>query len=329
MFQRLPAEKVPFLYALVMENPLGSRVAIPISEMISTSQYGRETRHWLSVICDTARDNSIPFKPTRVESDMSFTILQSVSAVLNNTDLKGYLQWCWEVQTEKLSTKQINSKVILHVCVAHMMKIFSRQASKCVNDKSLRQFILYSMGYLVNLSDLSDIRCFFQLFCTVLESSFIDDVVQRSIDELVSLVKGDFKEEDLDADQGSSNNMTIDMPTEQTMRASRFYAMSREVQKNRHVCTTGTTPNPYYNPEFLENLTKNQMGLLPLWTGLMLGDLKQYAANADHEQAPHAKLFGQRASTAHVENYFKNVKGEIIKYHWPCKCNFLTQVELI
>ena len=310
LFQRIPDEKSAYLYSLVMRHPLGNRVAIPVAEMVSTSQYGREIRHWLSVIKDTARFHGIRFQPAKIESDLSFAILQSSCAIFNMCDLKSYMQWCWELHSKHLSRAEIKAKTVLHVCVAHMMKIFSRQAAKSVKSKNLRQFILYCMGFMINLGDMNRIKGLFQLLCMVLGSAAINGAVQTCVDELQAIVKGDLQVMDSTEEELSHQKQTYDDTAEPGLRSTRFYNAFAAIHDLRYVCMNTPTPNPYYAPQFLDDLLRNQMGLIPLWTGLMIGDIGQYATDVETVQSKTGESrIGLRASTSCVENYFRNIKG--------------------
>ena len=68
--------------------------------------------------------------------------------------------------------------------------------------------------------------------------------------------------------------------------------------------------NRYHCPEILKVLLGNYMGIFPLWSGAMLGDLRRYAR--DKTLDPDTSEEQNRDTNCHVETWFGIVKHSIL-----------------
>lgn len=309
--QNIPDQKSVFLYSLVWKHPISGRVAIPAAEMISTDQHSREIQHFLSCVCDSARENGFLFKPHKIESDLSFAILQAECQTFNGCDVRGYLDWCWRVHRGEMTTQQIKSKTIIHTCAAHCIKMFSRQLAKYVASLKLRKFILCCLGQFLNLTKLPEIRGFFKLLCTVLGSPDLDKRVEAGLALLqIYVQKGVTVEID---EQTVSDPESIQSFA--GVRKSEFYRFCYTIYANRHIAVDTGKPNNYYCTEFMQVFLDNYTGLMPLWTGLMLGGVSSLGNDSSGDVSTKRIPEVTRDSTSCVENYFGNLKGTVIHAH--------------
>ncbi|RXN22571.1 Ubiquitin-like-specific protease ESD4 [Labeo rohita] len=69
--------------------------------------------------------------------------------------------------------------------------------------------------------------------------------------------------------------------------------------------------NLYYCPEVITFLLDNYMGVYPLWSGVLLGDLKRYAF--DMAELPIPEHHKKRDTNCHVEQWFCIVKTSILR----------------
>ena len=270
IIQKNPDQKNVFLYSLVWRHPLPGKVALPLAEMLSTDQHSREIRHFLTTLTDSARANGFLLKPRKLESDFSFAILQAECFSFNNCDLRAYIAWCWQVQNKNMTMKEIKEKTIIHTCVAHCMKMFSRQIAKHVPDRKLRQFILYCLGYFVNLTTMVEVRDLFHQFCTVFGSPRVDTTVEEVMRNLKLKVKAiDVAKYEEADDQDSAMTCGLSVST----RNSEFYVDCLKIYSAKHIAHTSSPKNNYYCEEFLKTFLNLYTAYIPLWTGIMLADL--------------------------------------------------------
>ena len=71
----------------------------------------------------------------------------------------------------------------------------------------------------------------------------------------------------------------------------------------------GTHDNIYYSPGIVKDILHSYIGLLPLWTSLLLGDLSVYAKDDDIAYTIRASI--TRDTNSLIENYFGNVKARL------------------
>ena len=121
------------LYALVMENPVEGRGAIPIAEFITTDHHASEIGHFLDRVLIRLKSFSRTLQIRRIETDFSWAMLQAVVGATNKHDLSQYIEWCWAVVSKEKSCAEIRKKTYPHICSAHMIKTFSRFFSSIAN----------------------------------------------------------------------------------------------------------------------------------------------------------------------------------------------------
>lgn len=70
-----------------------------------------------------------------------------------------------------------------------------------------------------------------------------------------------------------------------------------------------TDVNPYFCPAIVNSVVSHYMGIIPLWSGMLLGNLRRYAVDVQEAvQEP----FMTRDTDCHVKNWFGIVKQQII-----------------
>jgi len=70
-------------------------------------------------------------------------------------------------------------------------------------------------------------------------------------------------------------------------------------------------PNPYW-PGIVTFLLENYMPIFPLWSGILLGDLKRYSVDLAVTLLSHKDLCQTRDTNCHAENWFGIVKNVIL-----------------
>ena len=129
ILKKIPGQINVYLYSVVMQKPLERRIALPLAEFLTTDQHASEIKHFLDRLSTSLKDVSSSFLPRRVETDLSWPILQAIVAVFNKEDMISNLKWCWYVIGMKKTMKLIEGRTYPHVCSAHMMKTFIRSLS--------------------------------------------------------------------------------------------------------------------------------------------------------------------------------------------------------
>ncbi|XP_034072026.1 uncharacterized protein LOC117546053 [Gymnodraco acuticeps] len=91
-----------------------------------------------------------------------------------------------------------------------------------------------------------------------------------------------------------------------------FRKVMEEVQGEleKEEVETPQDENPYFCPGIVDVLFDNYLGMFPLWSGLLLGNLKRYATDTEEDTFGQSKT---RDTNCHVERWFGIVKHSILK----------------
>ena len=94
-------------------------------------------------------------------------------------------------------------------------------------------------------------------------------------------------------------------------KGSPFTAVFRDVQAHTSGSeekTSSTDLNPYFCPQVIQTLFKSYLGIFPLWSGVLLGDLSR------HTETTTCRSEESRDSNCHVEAWFGIVKQSILQH---------------
>ena len=139
-----------------------------------------------------------------------------------------------------MTMKEIQEKTIIHTCVAHCMKMFSRQIAKHVPDRKLRQFILYCLGYFVNLTTMVEVRDLFHQYCTGFGSPKVDTTVEKVMRNLKLKVKAiDVTKYEEADDQDSTMTCGLSVST----RNSEFCVDCQKKYSGKHIAHMSSPQN--------------------------------------------------------------------------------------
>ena len=105
-----------------------------------------------------------------------------------------------------------------HLCCSMHKNVFR------VSDRKHRQFIIYCLGYFVNLTTMVEVRDLFHQLCTVFGSSSVDTTVDTTVEEVMRNIKLKVKttdaakyEEADDQDPLMTSGLSV------SIRSSEFY----------------------------------------------------------------------------------------------------------
>ena len=88
------------------------------------------------------------------------------------------------------------------------------------------------------------------------------------------------------------------------LRKSKFYYHFLETYNSAFddIQSKGSPLNPMFAPHLLNEILSGYMGLVPLWTGMMLNDLSSLAVDSKSKEVSDSII--TRDTTSVVENYF-------------------------
>ncbi|KAI5699729.1 hypothetical protein M8J76_010587 [Diaphorina citri] len=314
-------------YALVMNIPeaikhdekwaqLGeghSGTVIPICEMI-TADHRTESMHcWLSAFkffvrgpCELAWP---PFD--NIVSDMSFAFLNAVAMAWNDyNSIFDYLNMCHKVLTTKEELR--DSDVIINLCCSHYMKIIVSHVSAHYEDNKRdpkRAFLICSIALLFNYSRYDEVLLWFQKFVVLLCSTTENKEYHEAhifFSQLASSRPQEYSEEELaQVQQMLPDERAEYVEHKKSAMFMEFSTLASNVRDRVANNDSGSVPNKYFNPIFLESFILKHIPFLPLFTPLMLAKRGVCC----------------RQSNANIESFFGIVKNYIHTGSQPDKCS--------
>ena len=200
LVQKIPGQNQRiFLYALVMENPIEGRSVLPVGEFLSNDHHSSEIKHFLGFLCNNLKKLTTKFIPRRIETDLSWAMIQGVTQTFNEQNVKAYLDFVWGVLNRKVGIKEIKSKCYPHVCSAHMIQIFIRTLELKNIDKGLKDFTIRCLCCLLNSTSLSKAKQTFSLMCDVFLPKGQNKHMKKGLKALTELIRQS-KDFDMDLD---------------------------------------------------------------------------------------------------------------------------------
>ncbi|KAI5692685.1 hypothetical protein M8J75_011504, partial [Diaphorina citri] len=314
-------------YALVMNIPEAikhdekwaqsgeghSGTVIPICEMI-TADHRTESMHcWLSAFkffvrgpCELAWP---PFD--NIVSDMSFAFLNAVAMAWNDyNSIFDYLNMCHKVLTTKEELR--DSDVIINLCCSHYMKIIVSHVSAHYEDNKRdpkRAFLICSIALLFNYSRYDEVLLWFQKFVVLLCSTTENKEYHEAhifFSQLASSRPQEYSEEELaQVQQMLPDERAEYVEHKKSAMFMEFSTLASNVRDRVANIDSGSVPNKYFNPIFLESFILKHIPFLPLFTPLMLAKRGVCC----------------RQSNANIESFFGIVKNYIHTGSQPDKCS--------
>jgi len=296
-----------FLYEAVVTSSVGH---LPVTQMLSEKHDTLTIFYWLGQWMKCGIKS-----PNEVVCDFSKALLGAISrAFCNGNSLHAYNDNCFKVligHDEKLPPCYIR------IDVAHIIKIFCRL--KClvgIKNKNLKEFYVRSLRLLLSCESLLDFNSILEALFTVMLSETdgwcIDNEDTKTPSELkrefiLNKIKGlpeiepyEVEDEEVCGMECIDDNLVI----ENEIENHEFSGIANHIKNiyensKSNALTKGNRLSAY----FLPDITKHVLRLcndFPLWTNVMKFKFK----------SPYPI-----ASSAVVENDFKELKTQILKNH--------------
>ncbi|KAF0717632.1 Uncharacterized protein FWK35_00034983, partial [Aphis craccivora] len=301
-----------FLYEAIVSTSVGH---LPVIQMVSEKHDTLTIFYWLGALGQWMKCG-IKI-PNEVVCDFSKALLGAISrAFCNGKSLHAYNDNCFKVligHDEKLPPCYIR------IDVAHTIKIFCR--IKCltgIKNKNLKEFYVRSLRLLLSSESLLDFNTILETLFTVMLSETdgwcIDDEDTKTPSELkrefiLNKIKGlpeieHYEGEDEDEEVCGIECIDDNLVKENEIEYHEFSGIANHIQNiyennKSNALIKGNRLSAY----FLPDITKHVLRLcndFPLWTNVMKFKFK----------SPY-----HIASSAVVENDFKELKTQILKNH--------------
>ncbi|XP_073715784.1 uncharacterized protein [Misgurnus anguillicaudatus] len=317
---KLPEQKKRVLYyALTLPGKGRDAPPLPVCELLSNEHSIPPLTFWLMQFL-LKLSNYTSIRINKVETDYSWALMQAVVLAFNRMSMDSYLEWTNAVCRKSKTSAEIKAVTILHLCSAHIIKAVIVSIGRKTNDKGLKEFSTFVFARLQNTLHVESAIEIFEHFCVVLLSETVTQTVTNSLQFLESLINNERQViEDItgvdvidtwedEAERRSAKTIVGRSPYSRMFRRV-FDEVENTVDKAQDAEVKNK--NLYYCPEIPKVLMDNYMGIFPLWSGVMLGNLKRFAS--DKENTGNAtQTVKTRDTNCHVEKWFGIVKNSIL-----------------
>jgi hypothetical protein len=287
-------------YELVFQNKLGGSSCIPVAGFLSDNQSEVAITHFLHNIQHAEKrlyGHSKKSQPKQVNVDNSMAIIVSVLKAFNLESLDDYLNRCWRITSGAADTNDF-CKTVIHICLSHFMNAMKHKLLKVY--KKNFTFGMHCLGLLANCSDLVSFRQLVIDFLLLLRSDKLSTTVIASHNRLVqcintfnssltvlSSVMNDGEPTDV-SDYDIVNSNTTNLPEAECLvvhSKSKFKSFCESIALEvEQLCKENTVQNDNDIEEVNDKkcddlanyLVKHYITIFPLWSAIMLGDLKRH-----------------------------------------------------
>ncbi|KAA0724108.1 hypothetical protein E1301_Tti019644 [Triplophysa tibetana] len=308
--------KCVLYYALILSGKGPHTPPLPVCEMLSNDHSIPPITFWLMQFA-LHLTKYTHLTINKVETDYSWALIQSVMLAFNKEHIISYLNRAYECCTGKKPWD--DSKTVLHICATHVLKAVRNSIRKQTDDEGLRNFALFVFARLQNAISMTEASTVFRAFCTLLTTPQNTERVKESRNLLESIImkfKQDtpeeiFQSEDWETWIGEQRNHEKSISGNSPFFAY-FQQILKEVTEHStdEMCSTDED-NPYFCPGILQLLFNTYLAIFPLWSGLLLGDLRRHESQEQDSLAANSSQ-PTRDSNCHIENWFRIVKHSIL-----------------
>ncbi|KAF3837193.1 hypothetical protein F7725_004657 [Dissostichus mawsoni] len=256
-------------------------------------------------------------KVHQVETDYSWALLQSVLLSFNKESIVSYLDRAFAICSKLKSWKEIRMLTVLHICSAHVLKAVAQSIGRKTADKGLKEFATFAFARLQNATSMTTALKIFRSLCTVLIGKHNSNTVLIHLKAMKDFIK-----ECRIPDMEEGNKLGVSPLTQEeddeerrnahtiVGRSPFTYEFRKVMEEVQGELEKEEDENPYFCPGIVDVLFDNYLGIFPLWSGLLLGNLKRYATDTEEDTFGQSKT---RDTNCHVERWFGIVKHSILK----------------
>ncbi|KAG9260553.1 hypothetical protein AMEX_G256 [Astyanax mexicanus] len=308
-------------YSLTLAGKGRDAPPVPVCEMLTNEHSVPPITFWLmKFTLDLAKYTQIRVR--QVETDFSWALIQSALLAFNKEHILSYLDRAHTVCRGEKTWAEIRQFTVLHLCAAHILKAVTQAIGRQTEDKGLKEFATFVFARLQNATSLEVALDIFRSFCFVLLAERKSRSVKNNLNVLEDIISksqvtlGDTKEleqhckiQTCDSEEEKSSAKTIMGRSPFSKEFQQVLDMVKVQVANEK--SESSEDNPYYCPGIIKILFDSYLGLFPMWSGLLLGNLKRYSS--DEKMNPTAKhAVKTRDTNCHVERWFGIVKQSIL-----------------
>ncbi|XP_030590058.1 uncharacterized protein LOC115783395 [Archocentrus centrarchus] len=293
---------------------------LPVTELITNSHSIPSISHWLMEF-KRKLSHKTKIQISQVETDYSWALINSVLISFNKEDISVYLARAFNIVHGR--TTGMTNFTVLHLCSAHIVKAVTQAFGRKTSDRGIQEYATFCFAYLLNCQSMQLAIEVFYNMCVLFDAKECTHLVKTSQTYLNSCISQSKKNKDGESQYVSEAEEMITDKSNSIVGTSPF-THTFQVIRDQAECDflsddSANIKNHYFCPGIIDVLLKNYMGIIPLWSGLLLGDLTRHETPTTGETNKTCKT---RETNCHVELWFGLVKRNILgkkKYLRPAE----------
>jgi len=283
-------------YEISFPNPSKGGSTIPIAGLLTESQAQPMILHFLRKFQyaeKAVKHNTV--QPVLFNTDWGLAILLSLMIHFNLETMPAYIDRCWKIVTGEATEKDMQ-KTVFHICLSHHMRLMKKL---CLDFyKQDFTYGMYLISLLVNARTLAEFEEIWRdITYIVLSENLTDNVIScsRRIDEKINSLDSNSKSTYSEYLHDMSEEIYLDKQGEKTYREEERDLLSKnsnfksraqhilngvelEVSRDQSKCSVKPNRNSRYSVQFVKKLMSKYIQTYPLWSNIMLGDLKRHSS---------------------------------------------------
>jgi len=322
------ASKVPgqtkrlLYYSLTLPGGGQNVPPLPVCEMLTNEHSVPPITFWLMQFIRKVSQYT-KLRVQQVETDYSWALLQSVLLSFNKESIVSYLDRAFATCLKQKTWKEIQMYSVLHICSAHVLKAVTQSIGRKTADKGLKECATFGFARLQNTTSMTTALKIFRSLCAVLMGKHNNNTVMIHLKTMQDLIKKSkipdtedsetFQESPLAQEEDEEERRNAHTIVGRSPFTYEFKKVLEEVKveiEKEDAKTPHDGENPYFCPGIVDVLFDNYLGIFPLWSGLLLGNLKRYATDIEDDTFGPIKT---RDTNCHVERWFGIVKHSILR----------------
>ena len=282
-------------YCLTLPGGGQNAPPLPVCEMLTNEHSIPPITFWLMQFLRKLSQYT-KLRVNQVETDYSWALLQSVLLAFNKESITSYLDRAFAICSKLKTWKDIKMFTVLHLCSAHIIKAVSQAIGRKTTDKGLKEFATFAFARLQNSTSMNAALKIFRSLCTILTGKYNTDTIQSNLKAMQDLINKCNLSNMEDAEKLEDSPLAEVEDDEERRNAHtiigrspfthQFKKVLEEVQSDlekEDAEGTNEEENPYFCPDIVAVLFENYLGIFPLWSGLLLGNLKRYASDKEDD----------------------------------------------
>lgn len=299
-------KKKLYYYAIVAKVKGSDQCAIPIAECFTSDNTVCGIDYFLDIVTQDLKVvlGSSGKVATKVETDFSFAMMQSVSRAFNRSDLINYINEMYDVLT---GTKEFSERsTVHHICNSHVTKFVHKKIDKLSQGNSVAsEMAKIWFAQLQKCKTLPEAELLVSNFTKIVSSEFESTKVEDALNalSLPSTYEGsrDFSSSESLLNLEEIKEISRDVKEKKNQRErSHFTAHFRRIMeeaRSQKCESISDTPNAFYIPNMMQYMEDNLFAYFPLWSGVCFAFLPDYKDLPDY-----------RETTSSIESFIRKVK---------------------